>query len=78
MNMGIKQNPMPLVPSEPHQIGVSPPKEIKHGNIPWSNASIDENTIIDPIVNAMTSIEAMFHILQRGPNESTPSFETPD
>jgi len=34
MNMGIKQNPMPLMPSEPHQFGVSPPKEIKHGNIP--------------------------------------------
>jgi hypothetical protein len=75
MNVGIKQDPMP---SEPHQVGVSPPKEMIHGNIPWSNASIDENMTIHSIVNAMMSVKAMFHILQQGPNEGTPSFETLD
>jgi hypothetical protein len=27
-------------------------------------------------MNVMMSIEAMFHILQQGPEEGTPSFET--
>jgi len=44
----------------------------------WSNASIDENMTIDSIVNEMTSIEAMLHILQQGCSEGTPSFETHD
>jgi len=29
-------------------------------------------------MNAMTSVETMFHILQEGPVEGTPSFETLD
>jgi hypothetical protein len=33
---------------------------------------------IDPIVNAMMSIEVLLHILQQGPNEGTLSFETHD
>jgi hypothetical protein len=40
--------------------------------------SIDENTTIDPIANAITSIEAMLYILQRRPSEGTLSFETFD
>jgi hypothetical protein len=36
----------------------------------------DEDATIDPIVNAMTPIEAMFHIFQRGPKKGTPNFET--
>jgi hypothetical protein len=44
----------------------------------WLNASVDENTTIDPIVNAMTSIKAMLHILQQRCSEGTPSFETPN
>jgi hypothetical protein len=55
-----------------------PPKETIYGNISWSNASIDENTTIDSIMNAMTLIEIVFHIFQQGPNEGTPSFETLD
>ncbi len=76
--MGIKQDPSSLVPSEPHQFGVFLPKETIHGNILWSNASIDENTTIDLIVNAMTLVKTMLHILQQGPNEGTLSFETFD
>jgi hypothetical protein len=64
------------VPSEPHQVGISPPKETIHGNIPWSNTYIDENMTIDPIVNAMTPIEVVLHILQHGPSEGILSFET--
>jgi hypothetical protein len=78
MNMGIKQDPSPLVPSKPHQFGISLPKETIHGNILWLNASIDANTTIDPIVNAMTLVKVVLHILQQGPNESTLSFETVD
>jgi hypothetical protein len=44
----------------------------------WLNASVDENTTIDLIVNAMTSTKAMLHILQQGCSEGTPSFETPN
>jgi hypothetical protein len=65
MNMGIKQDPMPSVPSEPHQLGVSPPKEIIQRNIPWSNAYVDENTTIDPIMNAMMLVKVVLHILQQ-------------
>jgi hypothetical protein len=78
MNMGIKQDYTPLVPSKPRQVGVSPSKEIIHGCIPWSNTLVDENTTIDPIVNAMTPVEAMLHILQQGHSEGTSSFETLD
>ncbi len=66
------------MPSKPHQVGVSPPKETIHGNILWSNASIDENTTIDSIVNAMTPTEVVLYILQQGCSEGTPSFETLD
>jgi hypothetical protein len=68
MNMGIKQDRTPSVPSEPHQVGILPPKEAIHGNILWSNTSIGENLTIDPIVNAMTSTKVMLHILQQGPS----------
>jgi len=54
------------------------PKETIHGSISWSNASIDENMTIDLIVNAMMPIEVVFHILQQGPSEGIPSFETLD
>jgi hypothetical protein len=74
MNMGIKKNCMPSVPSEPHQVGVSPPKEMIQGSISWSNAYVDENMTIDPIVNVMSSTKVVFHILQQGHNESTPNF----
>jgi len=67
--MGIKQDCTPLVPSETHHVGVLPPKEIIHGNIPWLNASIDENTTIDLIVNVMTPAEVVLHIFQQGCNE---------
>ncbi len=76
--MRIKQDPMPLVPSGPHQVGVSPPKKIIQKNIPWSNAYVDENTTIDLIVNAMMSIKVVLHILQQKPSEGTPSFQTLD
>jgi hypothetical protein len=33
---------------------------------------------IDLIVNAMMLIEVVLHILQQGPNEGIPSFETLD
>ncbi len=69
---------MPLVPLEFDQVGVLPPKETIHGSISWSNASIDENMTIDLIVNAMMLIEVVLHILQQGPNEGIPSFETLD
>jgi hypothetical protein len=69
---------MPSMPSEPHQVGVSPPKETIHGNIPWSNVSIDENTTIDPIVNVMTLAKTMFQIFQQGHSEGTVSFKTLD
>ncbi len=78
MNMGIKQNYTPSMSSEPHLVGVSPPKETIHGSISWSSAYVDENTTIDLIVNVMTSIEAMFDILQQGRSEGTSSFETSD
>jgi hypothetical protein len=54
------------------------PKETIHGSISWSNASIDENMTIDLIVNAMMPIEVVLHILQQGPSEGIPSFETLD
>ncbi len=76
--MGIKQDYTPLVPSEPHQVGISPPKETIHGNIPWSNTYIDENMTIDPIVNAMMLAETVLHIFQQGCGEGTPSFEAPN
>ncbi len=76
--MGIKQDCTPSMPLKPHQVSISPPKETIHEIIPWSNTSIDENTTIDLIVNAMMLVKAMLHILQRGGNEGTPSFETHD
>lgn len=78
INIRIKQDHTPSMPLGPDQVCVSLPKETIHGNIPWSNASIDENKTIDPIVNAMTSTKVVLHILQQGPSESTPSFETHD
>jgi hypothetical protein len=39
---------------------------------------VDENTIGDLIVNAMTPAKAMFHIPQQGCSEGTSSFETLD
>ncbi|CAK9855249.1 unnamed protein product, partial [Sphagnum jensenii] len=69
MNMGIKQDYTPSMSSKPHLISVSPPKETIHGSISWSSAYVDENTTIDLIVNAMTSIEAMLDILQQGHSE---------
>jgi len=78
MNMGIKQDHMPLVPSKPHQVSILPLKKIIHGSIPWSNTSIDENMTINLIMNAMMIIQVVFHILQQGPNEGTLSFETFD
>jgi hypothetical protein len=62
MNLGIKQDYMPSMPSKPHQVGISPPKEIIHGSIPWSNAYVDENMTIDSIVNAMMVAKAMLYI----------------
>ncbi len=76
--MGVKKNYMPSVPSEPHQVGISPPRDTIHGSISWSNAYVDENMTIDLIVNAMSSTKAVLHILQQGRNESTPNFETID
>jgi len=55
---------MPSVPSEPHQVGISPPKETIHGSITWSNTYVDEIITIDPIINVMSSTEAMLHIFQ--------------
>ncbi len=69
---------MPSMPSEPHQVGISPPKETIHGSITWSNAYVDETTTMDPIINVMSSTEAMLHIFQWGWNEGTPNFETLD
>jgi hypothetical protein len=60
MNMGIKQNYMPSMPSEPHQVGISPLKETIHGSILWSKAFVDENMTIDPIMNVMTLTELCF------------------
>jgi hypothetical protein len=62
--MGIKQDYMPSKTLEPNQVGVSPPKETIYGSIMWSNAYVDENATIDPIVNAMTSTKIVLHILQ--------------
>jgi hypothetical protein len=78
MNMGIKQDYIPLVPSEPHQVGISPPKETRHGSIPWSNTFIDENMTIDLIMNAMMLAKTVLHIFQQGCGEGTPSFEAPN
>jgi hypothetical protein len=78
MNMGIKQDYMPSMPSKPRQVGVSPSKETIHGNVLWSNALVDENTTIYPIVNMMTPVKTMLHILQQGHSEGTLSFETLD
>lgn len=78
MNMGIKKNCMPSMPSKSHQVGFSPPKETMHGSILWSNTYAYENTTIDLIVNAMMLNEVVLHILQQACNEGTPSFETPD
>jgi hypothetical protein len=58
---------MPLKPSKPDQVNVSFTKEIIHGNIPWSNAYVDEDVTIDPIVNAMMLAKVVFHIFQQGP-----------
>ncbi len=63
MNMGIKQDHMPLVPPKPHQVSVLPIKDIIHGNIPWSNTYVDENMTINLIVNAILPIKVVFHIL---------------
>jgi hypothetical protein len=63
MNIRIKQDCTPLVPSEPHYVGVSFPKETIHGNILWLIAYVDKNTTIDPIVNAMSSAKAVLDIL---------------
>jgi hypothetical protein len=76
INMRIKQDRTPSVPLELDQIGVSPRKEKIHGSILWSNASIDENMTIDLIVNAITPIEVVLHILQHRPSEGISSFET--
>jgi hypothetical protein len=54
------------------------PKDTIHGNIPWSNTYVDENGTIDPIVNAMMLAQTMFHILQQGLGEGTPSCATPN
>jgi hypothetical protein len=78
MNMGIKQDCTPLVPSEPYYVGVSFPKETIHGNISWLNAYVNKNTTINPIMNAMSSAKAVLHILQQGCNEGAPNFETLD
>jgi hypothetical protein len=67
INMGIKQDHMPSVPSKLDLVGVSPPKDSIHGSIIWSNTSIDENTTIDLIVNAMTLTEVVLNILQQYP-----------
>ncbi len=74
----IKQDHMPLEPSKPNQISISPSKEIMPGNISWSNAFVDENVTIDLIVNVMKLAKVMLHILQQGPNEGTSNFETHD
>jgi hypothetical protein len=63
MNMGIKQDHMPLVPSKPRQINVLAIKKIIHGSISWSNAYVDENMTINLIVNAILPIKIVFHIL---------------
>jgi hypothetical protein len=73
--MGIKQDHMP---SKPNQVGILLPKETIHESILWLNASANENVTIDSVVNAMMLVEAVFHILQRGPIEGTLSFETPN
>jgi stringent starvation protein B len=52
-------------------------KEALDGNIPWSNAFVDENATIDLIVNAMTPTKAMVHISKQGIKVSS-SFETLD
>jgi hypothetical protein len=78
MNMGIKQDCAPSLPSQPHHVSILLPKETIHGSIPWSNISIDENMTIDLIVNAMTLVKDIFHIFQQGCNEGTLSFETHD
>ncbi len=56
-------------------VNILSPKKTIHGNIPWSNAFIDENVTIDPIMNAMTLTEVVFHILQQGPIKGTLNFE---
>jgi hypothetical protein len=76
INMGNKQDRTPSVPLELDQIGVLLRKEKIHGSILWSKTFIDENMTIDPIVNAMTPIEVVLHILQHGPSEGILSFET--
>jgi hypothetical protein len=58
---------MPLKASKLDQVGISFPKEKIHGSIPWSNAYVDEDATIDPIVNAMMSAKVVFRILQQGP-----------
>ncbi len=67
IKMGIKQDrtpSKPLKPLEPNHVGISPPKETIHGSISWSNAFVDKNVTIDSKMNAMMSIEIVFHILQ--------------
>jgi hypothetical protein len=71
----IKQDHTPLKPSKLDQVSVLPSKEIIPRNILWSNAYVDENVTIDPIVNVMKLAKAVLHI---GPNEDTSSFERHD
>jgi hypothetical protein len=78
INMGIKQDRTPLEPSKLDEVGVLPPNETIHGNIPCSNTFVDENVTTDPIVNAIKSAKVVLHILQQGPRKGTLSFETSD
>jgi hypothetical protein len=66
---------MPSKPLELDQVGISFPKEMIHGNIPWPNAYIDEDSTIDAIVCAMTPTKVVFHIFQQRPKEGTANFE---
>jgi hypothetical protein len=76
--MGIKQDYTSSMPSKLNQVGTFLPRDTIHGNISWSNTYVDDNMTIDLIMNAMTSTEVVLHILQQGPSEGAPSFETPD
>jgi hypothetical protein len=76
INMGIKQDYTSIMPSKLNQVGTFLPKDTIHGNISWSNTYVDDNTTIDPIMDAMTLTKVVLHILQQGPNEGAPSFET--
>jgi len=39
-------------------------KETLDVNIPWSNAFVEENATIEPIMNAIMPTKAMVHILK--------------